>query len=47
MVGYPFAVLIKVVGTVWAGLAAVGLPRGGTFSCFLHLARRLENQTYR
>lgn len=45
VVGYPVAVLIKVVGTVWAGLAAVGLPTGGTFSCFLHLARRFENHT--
>lgn len=41
------AVLMKVVGTDCAGLAAVGLPMGGTFSCFLHLARRLENQTCR
>ena len=45
VVGYPVAVLIKVVGTDCAGLAAVGLPMEGIFSCFLHLARRLENQT--
>ena len=43
--GYPVAVLMKVVGTDCAGLAAVGLLIGGTFSCFLHLARRLENHT--
>lgn len=47
VVGYPVAVFIKVVGTDCAGLAAVGLPIGGTFSCFLHLARRLENHTCR